>query len=117
MTPHTPIDLYVQAVDTAKEREGLSNQEKLILNRFKMLLRSGAVEDADSEIARMGKVRKKTLHSLRELAESIFEDWVRNLDTDDAEREKILREGKQRAKYAEEHMINELQLQGLVTEN
>ena len=117
MIPHTPIDLYVQAVDMAKEKEGLSNQDKLLLNRFKMLLRSGAVEDADSEIARMGKVRKKTLHNLRELAESIFEDWVRKLDTDDAEREKILREGKQRAKYAEEHMINDLQLQGLVTEN
>lgn len=117
MTPHTPTDLYVQAVDLAKEKEGLSNQDKLILNRFKMLLRSGAVEDADNEIARIGKVRKKTLHNLRELAESIFEDWVRKLDTDDAEREKILREGKQRAKYAEEHMINDLQLQGLVTEN
>ncbi len=117
MTPHTPTDLYVQAVDLAKEKEGLSNQDKLLLNRFKMLLRSGAVEDADSEIARMGKVRKKTLHNLRELAESIFENWVRKLDTDDAEREKILREGKQRAKYAEEHMINDLQLQGLVTEN
>ena len=117
MTPHTPIDLYVQAVDLAKEKDGLSNQDKLLLNRFKMLLRSGAVVDADSEIARMGKIRKKTIHNLRELAESIFEDWVRNLDTDDTERESILREGKQRAKYAEENLMNELRIQGLVTEN
>ena len=82
-----------------------------------MLLRSGAVEDADSKIARMGKVRKKTIHNLRELDESIFEDWVRNLDTDDAERARIHREGKQRADYTEEYLLTELQIQGLVTEN
>ena len=55
----------------AKDKEGLSNQKKLILNYFKMPLRSGMVEDADSEAVRRGKVRKKTFHSLRELAESI----------------------------------------------
>lgn len=117
MHPHDPTDLYVQAVDLAKEKEGLSNQDKLILNRFKMLLRSGAVEDADNEIARIGKVRKQTLHSIRELAESIFEDWVRNLDTNDAERERILREGKQRAGNTEEYLLNELRLRGLVNDD
>ncbi len=71
MTNQKTIDLYVQAVDLAKEKEGIGNQEKLLLNQFRILLRSEAVSDADSEMAQVGKVRKKTLHSIRELAESL----------------------------------------------
>lgn len=108
------IDLYVQAVDLAKEKEGLSNQSKMILNKFKILLRSGAASDADSDIARIGKVRKKTLHSIRELAESIFEDWVRNLRITDEERDRMLSDGKKRADLAEEYLLNELRRKGLV---
>ena len=80
------IDLYVKAVEMAKQKEGLGNQDKMLLNRFKILLRSGATEDADNELARMGKVKRTTLHFIRELAESVFEDWVRNMDVEDAER-------------------------------
>ena len=76
MSKQDIIDLYVKAVDLTKDKKELSNQEKLILNRFKIVLRSGAVEVADSEIAQMGKVRRKTIHNVRELAESVFEDWV-----------------------------------------
>lgn len=98
-SPET-IDLYVQTVDLAKEKEELGNQDKLLLNRFKILLRSGVVSDADSEMAQIGKVRKKTLHSIRELAESIFEDWVRKLIIVEAERDWVLREGKKRQETA-----------------
>ena len=108
------IDFFVQAIDLAKEKEVLSNQEKLILNRFKISLRSGAVEDADSEIARVGRVRKKTIHKVRELAESIFEDWVRNMDMSVTERDRILSEGKMRADYSEDYLLMELQRLGLV---
>lgn len=51
------VDLYVNAIDLAKENPTLSNQEKALLNRFKILLRSGAVEEANSEMALMGKVK------------------------------------------------------------
>ena len=60
MTNLETIDLYVRAVDLAKEKEGLGNQDKLLLNRFKILLRSGAVSDADSEMA------QKYLESVQE---------------------------------------------------
>lgn len=43
MTIQDTIDLYVQAVDLAKEMEGIGNHDKLILNRFKILLSSGVV--------------------------------------------------------------------------
>lgn len=117
MTTQVTIDLYVQAVDLAKEKEGIGNQEKLILNRFKILLRSGAVNDADSEMAQIGKVRKKTLHSIRELAESIFEDWVRKLNVVEAERDRMLREGKRRADFAEGILINEFRSKGIIVDN
>lgn len=117
MTNQEAIDLYVQAVDLAKEKEGIGNQEKLVLNRFKILLRSGAVSDADSEMAQIGKVRKKTLHSIRELAESIFEDWVRKLNVVEAERDRMLREGKKRADFAEESLINEFRSKGIIADN
>lgn len=111
------IDLYVKAVDLAKSKAGLSNQDKVLLNRFKMLLRSGATEDADNELAQMGKVRRTTLHTIRELAESVFEDWVRNLDVDDTERERMLYEGRRRADVTEESLLNQLKYQGIILEN
>ncbi len=117
MIEQDTIDLYVKAVDLAKEKEGLGNQEKLLLNRFKILLRSGAVDDADNEMAQIGKVRRKTLHSIRELAESLFEDWVRNLRITDAERDRMLIDGKKRADFAEESLLNELRFQGIVVDN
>lgn len=54
-----PLDLYVDAIDYAKENPALSNLEKALLNRFKVLLRSGAIEVANSEMALMGRLRKK----------------------------------------------------------
>ncbi len=117
MTNQKTIDLYVQAVDLAKEKEGIGNQEKLLLNQFRILLRSEAVSDADSEMAQVGKVRKKTLHSIRELAESIFEDWVRKLNVVEAERDRMLREGKKQADFAEESLINEFRSKGIIVDN
>ena len=114
MTKQETIDLYVKAVDLAKEKDGLSNQDKILLNRFKILLRSGAVEDANSELAQVGKINKKALHRIREMAESLFEDWVRNLDAPDAERDRILDGGKKRADFAEEYLLNELVQHGML---
>ena len=94
MNNQQTIDLYVKAVELAIQKEGLGNQDKMLLNRFKILLRSGATEDADNELARMGKVKRTTLHSICELAESVFGDWVRNLNVYDAECERMLDEGK-----------------------
>ena len=109
------IDLYVKAVDLAKQGEGLSNQDKMILNKFKILLLSGATGDADRELAQIGKVRKDTIHKVRELAESIFEDWVRrNADISDDERERILEDGKKRADTTEDLIISELKRNGLI---
>lgn len=115
MNPQT-IDLYVKAVEMAKQREGLDNQDKMLLNRFKILLRSGATEDADSELAQMGKVRRITLHNIRELAESVFENWMRNLDIDDAERERMLDEGKRRGDAAEAYLLSQLKSQGMISD-
>lgn len=115
-TNQQTIDLYVKAVELAKQKEGLSNQDKMILNRFKILLRSGATEDADDELAQMGKVKRTTLHSIRELAESVFEDWVRNLDVEDAERERMLDDGKQRGDAAEAYLLSQLESQGMIIE-
>lgn len=108
------IDLYAKAVDLAKENDRLSNQDKLLLNRFKILLRSKAVSDANSELAQIGKVRRKTLHRVRELAEGVFEDWVRNLNIADTERDRMLEEGKKRADFAENLLLHEFERQGLV---
>lgn len=117
MSKQDAIDLYVMSIDLAKEREGMSNKDKLLLNRFKILLRSEAVENVDTEIAQMGKVSKKTIHSIRELADSIFEDWMRNMIISDDDRERDLREGKQRADFAEAFLINELSFQGMIIDN
>lgn len=76
MNSNLPIDLYVHALDLAKEKEGLSNQDKMLLNRFKILLRSGVVENADCD--------------------------------------RILREGKERADIAEEYMLDDLQHRGFI---
>ena len=46
MTNQQTIDLYVNAVELAMQKEGLGNQDKMLLNRFKILLRSGAQTDA-----------------------------------------------------------------------
>ena len=110
------VDLYIKAIDLAKEKEGLMNQDKMILNRFKILLRSDAADVADKEYARVGKVYKSTLHRVREQAESIFEDWVRHLDIADAERDGMLYEGKRRADFAEEYFLTELKRQGKIIE-
>ena len=114
MNSTSPIDLYVHAIDLAKEKEGLSNQDKMLLNRFKILLRNGAVENADCEFTQLGRVRKNTIHSIRELAEGIFEDWVRNLAISDTDRDRILRKGKERADITEEFMFNDLQHRGFI---
>ena len=116
MTNQDTIDLYVKAVDLAKQKDGLENKDKMILNKFKLLLLSGAESDADREMAQIGKVRKKTLHRLRELAESIFEDWVRKHDVVDAERDRMLEEGKKRADIAEERLLDVYRLKGIVVE-
>ena len=114
---HDVFDLYVNAIDLAKDNPTLSNQEKALLNRFKILLRSEAVEEANSEMALMGKVKRETLHHIRELAEGIFEDRVRNSSVDDNERERILNEGKRRADVAEEMLVNDLLIHGMIYSN
>lgn len=116
-TNQQTIDLYVKAVELAKQKEGLGNQDKMLLNRFKILLRSGATEDANNELARMGKVKRTTLHSIRELAESVFEDWVRHLDVDDAERERMLDDGKRRGDAAEAYLLSQLKNQRMIIED
>ena len=125
------IDLYVKAIDLAKQKEGLSNQDKMILNRFKLLLRSDAADKADKEFVRIGKVTINTLLKVKELAESIFEDWVRNLDLAesifedwvrnldivDEDRDRMLDEGKHRADSTVEYLLTEMRRQGLIVEN
>ena len=111
------IDLYVKAIDLAKQKEGLSNQDKMILNRFKLLLRSDAADKADKEFVRIGKVTINTLLKVEELAESIFEDRVRNLDIVDEDRDRMLDEGKHRADSAVEYLLTEMRRQGLIVEN
>lgn len=98
MTKQDTIDLYLKAIDLAKEREGMTNQEKMILNRFKILLRNDAVDEA----------------KVRELAESIYEDWARSLSIDEEEREQMLEEGKKRADVAENLLLDNLKMQGLL---
>lgn len=115
-TNQQTIDLYVKAVEQAKQMKGLGNQDKLLLNWFKILLRSGATEGADNELARMGKVRMTTLHNIRELAESVFEDRVRNQDVEEAERERMLEEGKRRADVVEVFLQGELKGRRMISD-
>lgn len=114
MTEQDTIDLYLKAIDLAKEKEGLTNQEKMILNRFKILLRNDAVDEANREFAQIGKVTESTLHKVRELAESIYEDWARCLSIDEEERTQMLEEGKRRADVAEDLLLDNLKMQGLL---
>lgn len=114
MTKQDTINLYLKAIDLAKEKEGLTNQEKMILNRFKILLRDDAVDEANREFAQIGKVTESTLHKVRELAESIYEDWARCLSIDEEERTQMLEEGKRRADVAEKLMLDNLKVQGLL---
>lgn len=74
----------------------------------------GSVEGVDKEMALMGKVKRETLHHIRELAEGIFEDRVCNCNVDDNERERILNEGKRRAYVAEEMLVNALLMRGMI---
>ena len=111
------IDLYIKAIDLAKEKEGLTNQDKIKENRFKILLRSDAADVAEKEYTRVGKITNSTLHKVRDLAESIFEDWVRHLDISDAERDGMLYEGKRRADFAEGYLLTDLKRQGIIIDN
>lgn len=45
-TNQQTIDLYIKAVELVKQKNGQGNQDKMLLNRFKILLRSGAQTDA-----------------------------------------------------------------------
>lgn len=68
-------------------------------------------------MTQIGKVRNKTLHSIRELAESILEDWVRKLNVVEAEHDRMLREGKKRADFAEKCLIKEFRSKGIIVDN
>lgn len=100
------VDLYVKAIDLAKENSSLSNQEKALLNKFKILLLSGSVEDVDREMSQWGRVKKSTLHRVRDLADGIYEDWVRNLDVDEDTRERMIEQGRKRVDEAECHLLD-----------
>lgn len=63
-------------------------------------------------MSQISKIREKIIHSLRELAESIFEDHIRNCKITDTERDMALNEGKKRADYAEEYLLNALRIKG-----
>lgn len=115
-TNQQTINLYVKAVELAKQKEGLGNQDKILLNRFKMILRSGATEDADSELAQMGKVKRTTLHHIQELAESVFEDCVLNMDVEEAERKRMLDVGRRRADVAEAYLLSQLKRRRMISE-
>jgi len=115
MIDHKSIDLYIQAVDLAKQKEGLTNQDKIILNKFKILLLSDVTCDADKEFAQIGEIKEDTIHRVRELAESIFEDWVRrNAQMSDDEQDMILEEGKMRADATEHFLLKEMKQCGLI---
>ena len=108
------IDLYVKSIDLAKDEEGLTNQDKLILSKFRVLLRGDSVDKADKEIAQVGKINRETLHQIRELAEGHFEVIVRSNEMSDSERERIIAEGKKRADSAEAFLLNELMIRGII---
>lgn len=111
------IGLYVKAVEVAKEKPGLSNQEQMILNRFKILLLNGSFGEADQEIAQYGKIKRSTIHKLRELAESLYEDWIRNSEIIDSERDHMIKERENRANMAEESILEICRLHGLIIDD
>ena len=102
------VELYVKAIDLAKEKTTLSNQEKALLNKLKIVLLSAAVEEVDREIAQLGKVKKSSLHSVRELADGIYEDWMRGLNLDEDKRTFMIESGRKRVDEAERQMIEDL---------
>lgn len=111
------IDLYVKAVDLAKQEPSLSNQKIMILNRLKICLLNGVQGEADKEMACFGKIKRSTIHKIRELAESCFEDLLRNAAMDDMARDQMLEEGKTRADMAEVTLLQGLIQFGLVIED
>lgn len=100
--------LYVKAIDTAKENPTLSNQEKSLLNKFKIIMLSGSLDDVDREMTQLGMVKRSTLHSVRELADGIYEDWVRGSDMDEDKRMRVIEEGRRRVDEAEHQLIEVL---------
>lgn len=108
------IDLYIKAIDFAKEQKNISEQGKIILNRFKIIMLGGSVEKANIELEVTGKVKKSTVHNIRNLAESIYEDWVRNLRVNKETCDNMLKEGKLRADTCERTMLKDLETIGLL---
>ena len=108
MSVQETVEFYVKAIDLAKENPTLSNQEKALLNKFNVLLLSGSVEDVDRNMAQFGKVKKSILHRVRELADGIYEDWVRGLKLDEDKRTVIIKSGRKRVDEAERQMIEVL---------
>ena len=102
------VELYVKAIDIAKANPFLSNQEKALMNKFKVILLSGSVEDVDRDVAQFGKVKKSTLHRVRELADGIYEDWVRGLKLDEDKRTVMIKSGRKRVDEVERQMIEVL---------
>ena len=110
-------DHLVAAVEVAKEKPGLSNEEKRILNKIKILLLDESVKDADTGMVTTGKIKNSTLEKIRNLAESVIEDWVRGYEIDEVVRDKMISDVKFRAHLAEEQIMDELRLRGLLIEN
>ena len=108
------IDLYVKAIDLAKEQKNVSEQSKILLNQFKMILLGGSIEDANKEFAAIGKIKKSTLHRIRELVGSVFEDKVLHSEADRETQDRMLKEGNMRADMAEDIIRNNLIAQGLL---
>ena len=47
--------------------------------RFEFLFWNDAVDEANRVFAQIGKVTESALHRVREVTESIYEDWARSL--------------------------------------
>ncbi|MBQ9509458.1 MAG: hypothetical protein IJR53_08610 [Bacteroidales bacterium] len=114
MVDQKTTDLYVKAIDFAKEQKDVSEQGNIILNRFKIIMLGGSVENANKEFEITGKVKRSTLHNIRNLAESVYEDCVRNLGVDKETCDRILREGKLRADICEKTMLKDLEANSLL---
>ena len=106
--------LYVKAIDTAKENPTLSTQKKSLLNKFKFILLSGSVDEVDSELTQLGMVKRSTVHSVRELADGIYEDRVRGGDMDEDKRMMVIGEGRNRVDEAEHRLIEVLTNESLL---
>lgn len=115
MSVQETVELYVKAIDIAKANPSMSNQEKALLNKFKVLLLSGSVEDVDRDMAQFGKVKQSTLHSVRELADGIYEDWVRGLILDEDQRIIMIESWRKKVDEAERQMMEVLFNESLLT--